>query len=586
MGNNKVGFWPLAIVWGLTAAAFTYRAISGAATLPLLLDTDDAMRMTEVRDFLHGQNWFDIVQHRLNTPYGAEMHWSRLIDLPEATIFFLLRPVFGPLADTIGAYVWPLLLLVALLWLTAKLAIRLGGQAARWPALLLVPFSIVTLTEFDPGRLDHHSAQALLTLIMLYCAIAALERPRFAVGAGIAAAIALAIGIEGLPLAVVTVIAFALMWVGSTRHAVALRDFGLSFGLAMAVCFAQGVTPAEWLLLRLDAISIVYAGAALLAGLAFVVLSLLPLRTWPVRLVTALLFGGAIAAILLAVDPDILKGPYAALDPWLVTNWLSHISESATFLSSFKADPIFPLAVSIPTAVGILAAIWNAVRRPADRPAWLIYLAFLVMGVLVMIIQIRASRLVTPLAVPAAAVLLTTTWQAFRVRNRIETALVFIVTAAASAGVVVGLAVILIAPDNSVKGVDSTPTDRQCLLPSAFTDLAGLPPERIMAPVDIGSHLLAFTPHSVVAAPYHRDQQGLLDTFHFFNGPIEAGRAILEARGIGLVVICPQMAEIRGFVPHTPDSFITLYAERKLPGWLVDQSLPDSPLQIYAVTPR
>jgi len=583
--RNKVGFWPLAIVWAASAAAFIYHAVATAATAPLLLDTDDAMRLTEVRDFLNGQSWFDIVQHRLNTPYGAQMHWSRLIDVPEAAILLVLRPLFGPLADTIGAYVWPLLLLLPLLWLTSKLAIRLGGQAARWPALLLVPFGIITLTEFVPGRLDHHSAQALMTLIMLYCAIAALDRPRFALGAGVAAAIALAIGIEGLPLAVVTVIAFALMWVGALKHAVALRDFGLSFGLAMAVCFAQGVPPWEWLALRLDAISIVYAGAALLAGLAFLVLSLLPLRGWPVRLATALLFGGAIAAILLAVDPDILKGPYAALDPWLVTNWLSHIAESATWLSSFRGDPTYPLAVSVPIVVGIIAVVWNIVRRPADRGAWLIYLAFLVMGVVVMAIQIRASRLVTPLAVPAAAVLLATTWQAFRARNRIETALVFIVTAAASAGVVVGLVTILVAPGNGASD-SSAITDRKCLLPSAFADLAGLPPERVMAPIDIGSHILAFTPHSVVAAPYHRDQQGLLDTFHFFNGPIAEARDILAARGIGLVVICPAMAEVRGYVNHTPDSFITLYAEHRLPAWLVDQSLPDSPLKIYAVTPR
>ena len=63
--------------------------------LPLILDTDDAMRLTEVRDFLAGQNWFDLVQHRLNTPYGGLIHWSRLIDLPEAVVVGLLRLPFG-----------------------------------------------------------------------------------------------------------------------------------------------------------------------------------------------------------------------------------------------------------------------------------------------------------------------------------------------------------------------------------------------------------------------------------------------------------------------------------------------------------
>lgn len=186
--DNRVGAWPVALVWLLTAAGYAARAISNATTTPLLLDTDDAMRLTEVRDFLHGQNWFDLVQHRLNTPYGAEMHWSRLIDLPEATILFLLGPFLGPLAGTVTAYVWPLLLLGPLLWLTAKIAVSLGGRLALWPAVLLTPFGIISLTEFVPGRLDHHSAQLLCTLVMLLCAITALDRPRWALGAGIALA--------------------------------------------------------------------------------------------------------------------------------------------------------------------------------------------------------------------------------------------------------------------------------------------------------------------------------------------------------------------------------------------------------------
>ena len=125
--DNRVGVWPVALVWVLTAAAYAARAISNAATTPLLLDTDDAMRLTEVRDFLGGQNLFDIVQHRLNPPYGAEMHWSRLIDLPEATILLLLRPFLGPLAETVTAYVWPLLLLAAFLGQYVSMALWMAG---------------------------------------------------------------------------------------------------------------------------------------------------------------------------------------------------------------------------------------------------------------------------------------------------------------------------------------------------------------------------------------------------------------------------------------------------------------------------
>src|SRR5690348_3158904 len=57
----------------------------------LSLSTDDAMRLAEVRDLLHGQAWFDLTQWRMNVPFGLSMHWSRLIDAPIAGLILILR---------------------------------------------------------------------------------------------------------------------------------------------------------------------------------------------------------------------------------------------------------------------------------------------------------------------------------------------------------------------------------------------------------------------------------------------------------------------------------------------------------------
>ena len=113
--GGRVGLRPLLICWGLMVAALVTRAILTASSTPLIFDTDDAMRLTVVHDLLAGQGWFDHVQHRLNTPFGAEIHWSRLIDAPQAALLLTLRPLLGPLADTVLAYAWPLLLLLAML---------------------------------------------------------------------------------------------------------------------------------------------------------------------------------------------------------------------------------------------------------------------------------------------------------------------------------------------------------------------------------------------------------------------------------------------------------------------------------------
>ena len=583
--GGRVGVWPLLVFWALAAAAFAAKAWFAAPTTPLILDSDDAMRLTEVHDFLGGQGWFDLVQHRLNTPYGASMHWSRLVDLPEAALLFLLRPFAGEAADTILIYLWPTLLLGPLLWLTAKLALRLGRREAVWPALILPSLSLITLGEFVPGRLDHHSAQILLSLVILYCTIAALERPRFAIGAALAAAAALAIGIEGLPIVAVTAVVFALMWVADERHADAMRDFGLAFACAMALALAQGVAPDDWLLLRIDAISVVYVVAAILCGSAFTALSLLPLPRRPLRLIAASATGAGVAALLLWLDPSILKGPYAALDPWLVQNWLSHISEAQSWAQSFAEDPLYPLAVTVPVLVALVYASWNVVRHPNDRVAWLIVVAFLLVGVLVMLIQIRAGRIVTPLAVAPTAALVATAWRRLVARPGIVPALAAVGSVLVSAGLVVAIVVALV-PLPTQPGSGPRGDRRACLQPEAFASLAKLSPQRLMAPIDLGSHLLLFTPHAVVAAPYHRNQQGLLDTLHFFNGPIEDGRAILAARSISLVVVCPAMSELRGTIEHAPDSFVSLFTDGRLPDWLVPQSAPSAVLQVYAVKPR
>ena len=586
--DNKPGALPLFLCWALTVAAFVGKALSTAATTPLILDTDDAMRLTTVHDLLGGQGWFDLVQHRLDTPYGGLLHWSRLIDLPEAALLFLLRPPFGAAADVALAYVWPLLLAIPLLWLTGRLALRLGGRHALWPALLLPALSLVNLLEFAPGRLDHHSVQILLALAMLLCAIEALERPRFALGAGVAAGLALTIGIESLPLVGATVVAFGLAWVAGAGRSVALRDFGLSFALSTVLGLAQGVPPERWLVPGADAISATYALAALLGGLALLLLSLLPLRTAPARLLAGLVAGALAAALVILSFPPILRGPYGQMDPWLLANWIDRITEAEPWAASLTNAPVYALAVSVPVLAGLAVIAWNIVRRRQDRAAWLVYGLVLVIAFVVMLLQVRAARFAVPLAAPACAVLIGAAWRRMVATDGFGPILAMLGSVTVSAGLILavfGTLATAILPAYDTATLDPNRSAKQsCLMPSAFADLAGLPPERIMTPIDLGSHMLLYTPHAVVAAPYHRNEQGVLDTFRFFNGPIEEGRAILAARGISLVVICPAMSEIRGLVPHTDDSFVTLFAAHRLPAWLHDVTSA-GPLKVYSVEP-
>lgn len=565
------------------------RAYHAGPGQPFFADNDDAMRMVVVRDFLNGQNWFDHTQYRLNTPFGADMHWSRLIDLPIALLVLLARPFAGPGAEVVAGYIWPLLLLALFTWLNGRLALRLVGPAGVLPGMLLPIFSVVTFSEFSFGRVDHHSVQFILAQLVVLFAIHALSRPRVGLWAGLAASTSLAIGTESLPVVISAILVFGVMFVAKPALNAAVRNFGLAFGLGTVAHLGLALPPALWFVPACDANSIVYALAALAAGLGLAGLTLLPLQRvgWPLRLAAAIPAGAAVLALIALLFPQCLAGPYAAVDPWLVERWLSAVGEALPLPVGLRQQPFYIVSATIPAVIALgvtLYAAWQA--RGADRAAWLILLAFFVVVMAVACIQVRGLRISVALIAPAAAWLIVTA-RAHYLRHVSAASVLGLVGAwLGMAGLVWAVLVaqtlnLLPAQAGRADGPGASTT---CLAPEAYADLAGLPPERIMTPHDMGAFMLLYTGHAVVSAPYHRNNQGLLDTYRFFNGPIDAARQILQARGINLVVTCDPMPEMTGQPDAAPDSFVRLAKEGALPHWLDDVST-SGPLNVYQVRP-
>src|SRR3546814_19680521 len=71
------------IVWFIVHVVIFVSQWPAIAALRLA-DTDDAMRMAQVRDLLAGQGWWDLTQYRVNPADGGVlMHWSRIVDAPK-----------------------------------------------------------------------------------------------------------------------------------------------------------------------------------------------------------------------------------------------------------------------------------------------------------------------------------------------------------------------------------------------------------------------------------------------------------------------------------------------------------------------
>ena len=594
LDRQKSDLLPLVFVFLAALAFIAIRANYHGFDQVFFADNDDAMRMVVVRDFLSGQNWFDHTHYRLNTPFGADMHWSRLVDLPIAIVELLARPLVGTAqAEIVAGFVWPSILLAIFIWLSGRLARLLVGAEGVLPGMLLSAFSIITFSEFNFGRVDHHSIQIILTQVTAIATITALRRPGAAIVAGLAVATSLAIGIETLPVVIASIAIYGLLYVASPDNARAVRTFGLSFGVGTLLHLGIALPPSLWFVPACDAISLVYATAALAVGLGLSGLTLLPLgnRPWSWRLGAAVIAGGAALALVLVLFPQCLAGPYASVDPWLVQHWLVHIVEAMPLLAVIGQQPSFVVATTIPATLALLVYAYAAWRtRGVERGSWLVMLALLIVIVAVALLQVRSIRISVAVLSPACAYLVVAARTRYLRRTTVLSVLGLIGSWLGFAGllwaVLVQQIVVHLPAQTGPTVVASAEVDRNaCLAPSAFIDLKGMPPERIMTPIDLGAYVLLYTDHAVVAAPYHRNNQGLLDTFHFFNGPIGEARAILDARGISLVVTCDALPEMTGLPDAAPDAFVHLARANALPPWLTEVK-HDGPLRIYAVLPQ
>ena len=161
--------WKIIIIgaWLITCAWWAWQRWSNILTFNLG-DTDDNMRMMQVRALLHGQDWFDLRQYRLNPPYGANIHWSRFVDLPIAGLILLLQPfVGGPKAQLIAAGIAPLLPYVILLFGVALTARRLIDNRSFFLPLLAMIVAGLTNSMFMPERIDHHGWQLALLAVSI-----------------------------------------------------------------------------------------------------------------------------------------------------------------------------------------------------------------------------------------------------------------------------------------------------------------------------------------------------------------------------------------------------------------------------------
>jgi hypothetical protein len=128
------------------------------------------------------------------------------------------------------------------------------------------------------------------------------------------------------------------------------------------------------------------------------------------------------------------------------------------------------------------------------------------------------------------------------------------------------------------------PEREACFQTQNYAALPKLPPGLVVADIDYGPFLLALTPHSVLAAPYHRLSAGIIDAHRIFASPPEEARRIAALVGATYVVVCG--SRLPSDLPQA-ERAASLWGRLQagaVPDWLAAEPGPaDQPFRIYRV---
>jgi hypothetical protein len=533
----------IALVWLAVSAVLALASPHLAAgRFP---DTDDVMRLVQVRDLLAGQGWFDLFQHRMSPPEGTLMHWSRLVDAPLAALVWLLALIM-PMGDAewTAAIAVPLLLLLMTMLATGRLAWRRLGPG---PALIAcASFALVALlpAQFQPLRIDHHGWQ-IMTVVIAAWAVLRDHSPRGAIIAGLAMAAGLMVSLETVFMAAAFALVLVWRWLADddarrllVRYLQALAGglivlFAATRGMVDLAPHCDAIAPAH-----LGLFVIVAAGTTALAGAAprsrLVILGALG----AIGLTGIALVGWA--------APACLAPPFAGLDPLVRELWYVRVTEGLPLWHR-------PLAEALPALIQCLAALaivlWNAVRGQHDlRGWWREYGLLLAVAIL--------GGLATYRSIAFAALLATIPlgWLAWRVVLLWRARAGLPLRLAAAAGVYVlflpaplvsALAPLLAQPGAvTAPAATGTVANSSCEMHANARLLDRLPAGTVFAPLDLGPGLLLDTRHAVVASSHHRAMTGMTHVIAGFTAEAEAARAIVTASGAHYVVTCADIGEM------------------------------------------
>jgi asparagine N-glycosylation enzyme membrane subunit Stt3 len=589
--NDRGGFVFLIASSVLSFLVLTWLYTSGSGPIKKgdLADTDCYMHLVRASQLYSTGRWYDTLSPRSNAPYGERLHWTRPFD-------YLLLAGAIPLSHIMGfhsALFWwacilsPLLLALTLIALHYSVK-PLVSSDASYLILCVFAFQPVTLSYLQAGRPDHHSLLLFLFVVSLGVNLQVLLKPfakSWCFAAGALAALAVWISVESILSIGVIVVVLGLFWIpGNQDFAKKGFFYSLALFVAAAISLIIERPPADLMAVEYDRISIVHLALFGLFVLFWASASAAGsskyfLYRWPRRL-SFCLASALLAALVMSISfPGFFKGPYADVEPGLVSIWLSKVAESMPLSPR-------PFTVSVPfvaSAVIFFAFLLRQLLRGGhliNRKGWLYVTILFAVFFAVSLRQIRWIMYAQTLSGIAIAEIISRTLSWLRKHGKgplIITARLAVIILLSMGFAAAGLLL-----DMHTGYLNAAKKQKKVHLAPLCAYLNDTPPWRgktlrILTHVDFGPEILYRTGDEVIATPYHRNGRAILDTYDIMTARTDdQARRLINRRGITTILLCPGSTEESFYSTDKQES--TFYARLRqgaVPDWLSPVTLPE-----------
>ena len=556
-----------------------------------LVDSDCYMHLIRASDLYHHGQWYDPVWIKSNAPFGEPLHWSRPFD-----VLLLAGAIPGSVfVDFETALFWwgvvlsPFLLILALIALNWASRPVLSKDGTFFVIFLFL-FQAMVLTCFQAGRPDHHSLLALFFILNIGFVLRLIARPfkkSVCYWAGAIGAMSIWISVESMVPICVTISGLGLLWIlkrdeflrKSTHYTLALFFFCCLFLMAERPYH-------NLVLVKYDSISIVYACILGLITLFWLAASILENTTKLVerkgiRLGCGFIGGAFIAFVVWLLFPKLYQGPFADVDPRIITVWFNKTSEIQSLLSREVSLGISVQLIG--TAIVSFAFLFYVLFRRKEavhRNAWIYMAVSGILFILVSIYQVRwAIYPYVILSIVMTELLCrlrkdnggqeTNHWQTIR---NITITFLFIV-GFLGAGL---LADEIFRKTSPGKSFQNPPIDQIC---EYLNQQQGenKQPLQIMTCPFFAAEILYRTDYAIVATA-NTYGRGILYTYDVMTAETDdAAFEILQKRRTEMILLCPNSSESNMyFKPGQTDTFYQRLCDGQMPDWLKQVELPEN----------